>query len=156
MLINLRNALMAGKRLPYDAELEYLESTGTQYIDTGVVPTNTTGCFIRCTFCADNSTEVTDGCAHAFDFENCVDVRKLLPENTVQFLTSKEVTSDLIEKLIENKLDLDIYYKQLNKDNIELLHSKGIKVNCWTCDDKEDAENLVSYGVDFITTNILE
>ena len=35
MLINLRNALMAGKRLPYDAEVEYLESTGTQWIDTG-------------------------------------------------------------------------------------------------------------------------
>ena len=35
MLINLRNALMAGKRLPYDAEVEYLESSGTQYIDTG-------------------------------------------------------------------------------------------------------------------------
>lgn len=26
-----------GKKLPYDAEIEYLESTGTQYIDTGVV-----------------------------------------------------------------------------------------------------------------------
>ena len=39
MLINLRNAMMAGKRLPYDAELEYLESTGTQWIDTGYVPT---------------------------------------------------------------------------------------------------------------------
>lgn len=38
MLINLRNALMAGKRLPYDAEVEYLESTGTQYINTGIKP----------------------------------------------------------------------------------------------------------------------
>ena len=36
MLINLINALMSGKRLPYDAEVEYLESSGTQYIDTGV------------------------------------------------------------------------------------------------------------------------
>ena len=36
MLINLRNALMAGKRLPYDSEVEYLESTGTQWIDTGI------------------------------------------------------------------------------------------------------------------------
>lgn len=35
MLINLRNALMTGKRLPYDAEVEYIESTGTQCIDTG-------------------------------------------------------------------------------------------------------------------------
>lgn len=33
MLMNLRNALMTGKRLPYDAEVEYLESTGTQYIN---------------------------------------------------------------------------------------------------------------------------
>ena len=37
MLINLRNALMTGKRLPYDNEVEYLESTGTQYINTGVL-----------------------------------------------------------------------------------------------------------------------
>lgn len=42
MLINLRNALMAGKRLPYDAEIEYLESTGTQWIDTGFIPTSGT------------------------------------------------------------------------------------------------------------------
>ena len=41
MLINLRNALMAGKRLPYDAEVEYLESTGTQWIDTGILGSNT-------------------------------------------------------------------------------------------------------------------
>jgi hypothetical protein len=37
MLINLRNALMAGKQLPYDAEVEFLQSTGTQYVDTGVL-----------------------------------------------------------------------------------------------------------------------
>ena len=42
MLIARRNAMMAGKRLPYDAEVEYLESTGTQWIDTGVVSTSST------------------------------------------------------------------------------------------------------------------
>lgn len=36
MLIAARNAMMVGKRLPYDAEVEYLESTGTQTIVTGV------------------------------------------------------------------------------------------------------------------------
>ena len=92
----------------------------------------------------------------SFDFENCVNVKKLLPENNVQFLTANEITDELIDKLCENKLDLDIQYKQLNKENIEILHSKGIKVNCWTCDDKDAAETLISYGVDFITSNILE
>ena len=42
MLINMRNGLMAGKRLPYDAEVEYLESTGTQYIDIGSLPAGST------------------------------------------------------------------------------------------------------------------
>jgi hypothetical protein len=31
-----------GKRKPYDAEIEYLESTGTQWIDTGVIATENT------------------------------------------------------------------------------------------------------------------
>ena len=92
----------------------------------------------------------------SFDFENCVNVRKFLPENDVQFLTLDKITSELIEKLCENSLDLDIYYEQLNAENIEILHSKGIKVNCWTCDDKDAAEKLISYGVDFITSNIVE
>lgn len=31
---------------PYDAEVEYLQSSGTQFINTGIVPTNTTGLYI--------------------------------------------------------------------------------------------------------------
>ena len=30
---------MMNKALPYDAEIEFLEGTGTQWIDTGIVPT---------------------------------------------------------------------------------------------------------------------
>lgn len=33
-MVNRRRVM--GKRLPYDAEIEYLESTGTQFIDTGL------------------------------------------------------------------------------------------------------------------------
>lgn len=93
----------------------------------------------------------------SFDFENCINVRKLLPESKVQWLIGDtEITDEIIDKLCENKLDIDIFYKRLNEENIRLLHSKGIAVNCWTCDNKDDAEKLVSYGIDFITTNILE
>lgn len=37
MQIAARTAAWSVKRLPYDAEVEYLESTGTQWIDTGIV-----------------------------------------------------------------------------------------------------------------------
>lgn len=92
----------------------------------------------------------------SFDFENCVNLRKLLPENEIQYLTGETITSEMIQKLCEYRLDIDAYYLRLDEENIKLLHSKGLKVNCWTCDNKEEAEKMVSYGVDFITTNILE
>lgn len=33
-----RRRVYGGKKLPYDAEIEYLRGTGTQYIDTGYTP----------------------------------------------------------------------------------------------------------------------
>lgn len=36
-----RRMMMGGSAKPYDAEVEYLESTGTQWIDTGVYGSNT-------------------------------------------------------------------------------------------------------------------
>ena len=35
MMLGARTGAWSGKQLPYDAEVEYLESTGTQWIDTG-------------------------------------------------------------------------------------------------------------------------
>jgi len=40
--------------LPYDAEIEYLESTGTQYIDLGIIPDANTGAYAN-VVCSDNT-----------------------------------------------------------------------------------------------------
>ncbi len=92
----------------------------------------------------------------SFSFNNCVNLRELLPYAKIQFLTSKLVDDELVEKLKKHKLDLDIYFKSLDKKSVKLLHSNGILVNCWTVDKKSDAEALVRMGVDYITSNILE
>ena len=43
--------------------VEYLESTGTQYIDTGYIPSNTTGVKVKHTICANNGTDnILFGC----------------------------------------------------------------------------------------------
>ena len=39
---------------------------------------------------------------------------------------------------------------------IDDLHAKGIVINCWTVDDPQRAEELAAWGVDYITSNILE
>ncbi|MBR7181993.1 MAG: hypothetical protein IKD28_04335 [Clostridia bacterium] len=91
----------------------------------------------------------------SFDYENCTNLRKLLPNAEIQWLTGGD-PRPMIDKLVEDKLDLDVHYMQLDKELIDLLHSKGITINCWTCDNAKDARNLIMWGVDYITSNCLE
>ena len=91
----------------------------------------------------------------AFNYDNLVKVKNLRPNQTVQFLT-KEVSDELIEKLAEVGMDADIYHPSLTEERIKAFHAKGVKLNCWTVDDPARAEELASFGVDYITSNILE
>ena len=95
----------------------------------------------------------------AFDFGICTALRRLLPESTIQWLTwNKEnaLNEEMAKTLAELRLDVDVYYKNLTKETVDMLHAHGIRINCWTCDDPAQAERLIAMGVDFITSNILE
>lgn len=91
----------------------------------------------------------------AFARENLILMRKYLPEQTVQQL-STTMTEELFDFIKENRFDLDIDYKVLTEEWVKRLHDAGIRINCWTVDHPEDAERLISWGVDYITSNILE
>ncbi len=93
----------------------------------------------------------------SFDLENLIYLRSVLPEQPAQYLISK-FTDDLMEILIKNNLDLDIYFNAegFNAERVKALHDAGHKVNVWTVDKIEDAERMIEYGVDFITSNIIE
>ena len=91
----------------------------------------------------------------SFSLENVIDLRKLLPNQQVQFLIGK-YDEEVLKILNDNNVDLDIQYKALTKEIIDEVHANGHIVNCWTVDDKEAAEQLADWGVDQITTNILE
>lgn len=91
----------------------------------------------------------------SFDYDNLLYVREISPEQSVQYLFS-EVTDEIIEKLIRDKVDAGINFTSLTKRILNKLHSAGLKVNCWTVDIPFIAEQLANIGVDYITTNILE
>lgn len=91
----------------------------------------------------------------AFSMANLDLVREIRPEQSCQYLTS--IWSDsLPEMLAERGMGLDIAWTQLTKERIRACHDRGVEVNCWTVDDPEKAEELISWGVDYITSNILE
>jgi len=91
----------------------------------------------------------------SFDLENLISLRKHYPAQPAQFLTSV-YCGELIETLKKHKLDLDIYYGELTKERVKLIQKNGIKVNCWTCNSRYYGARLAGWGVDYITTNILE
>lgn len=91
----------------------------------------------------------------SFDLGNMIHLRKLLPEQPLQFLVT-ELTEETKANLVKYALDLDIKYSGISAAQVEQLHSLGLKVNVWTVDDPKIAMLLVQMGVDYITTNILE
>lgn len=91
----------------------------------------------------------------SFNYENLLKLRKIYPNHPAQFLTGK-YSRELLDKLVKDKFDLDIDFNALNKDIIKEIKDAGLLLNAWTVDDKETAENLIEWGIDFITTNILE
>ena len=91
----------------------------------------------------------------SFSFQNMLYVRELEPGHPAQFLTDY-YQADLPQILEAHGLDIDIEYRQLNEERIKAFHEHGVKINCWTCDDREFAENLAKWGIDFISSNILE
>ena len=78
----------------------------------------------------------------------------MLPQQKIQFLTGK-YTPDLISRLTEYGMGLAIWYGALTQERVNDLHAAGIVINCYTCDDPADAQKLISWGVDMITSNIL-
>ena len=91
----------------------------------------------------------------SFDYDNLLFVRELSPEQSVQYLFSK-YTPEIKDRLIRDRIDVAIKHTALSKRLLDDFHSAGLKVNCWTVDNKFIAEQLAGLGVDFITTNILE
>lgn len=62
---------------------------------------------------------------------------------------------DYVAKTFAPNSGIDPAYGQITKELVDYAHSKGVEVNCWTCDDDTEKERLMECGVDYITTNSL-
>ena len=91
----------------------------------------------------------------SFDLANCICVRQCLPDQKIQYLV-QEVTEDTISQLVQYGFALDVNYRTLTKEQVDTCRNAGIAVNVWTVNTVEAAEKMLEFGVDYITTNILE
>ena len=92
----------------------------------------------------------------SFSHDNMVELRKLLPDAKLMFLTTHAPNQELVDMLLPWNLHLDIAWTVLTREGVELMHANGIEINVWNVDEVELAERLLSWGVDYLTTDILE
>ncbi len=91
----------------------------------------------------------------AFGYENLKRLRAIRPEQSMQYLFS-EFTDEIVARVLNERFDVDVHHAALTEERVQMLHGAGLRINCWTVDKKEKAELLAAWGVDYITTNILE
>jgi len=91
----------------------------------------------------------------SFSGNNLVWLREKYADANAQFLTEKYTEED-VQFMLENKLDGDFCWAYVKKSTVKRMHEAGLKVNVWTVNGKACAALMKWYGVDYITSNILE
>ncbi len=54
---------------------------------------------------------------------------------------------------LTNNIDPGELPLALDAETVAALHQKGYLIDAWTVDSEENIRDLVSFGVDFLTTN---
>lgn len=76
------------------------------------------------------------------------------PDVQVQFLCMPHNERFSFEWMKQYHIDLDICMG-FSREMVKRYHEAGLKVNCWTIDHQDIADEELDFGVDFLTTNRL-
>ena len=93
----------------------------------------------------------------SFALSNMIHVREVLPGQKAQYpIEGQHDWNEILNTLKQYDLDLDIDYTILTEQMVKDVHVLGKELNVWTVNKLEDAQRLAQWGVDYITTNIIE
>lgn len=93
----------------------------------------------------------------AFSYEAIVDAKEAFPNNKAFWLSSsfKEEAKSVLSKVKNDGLDgVDLNFRMLNKELIDIATAMGLEVHAWTVNDLDKAKELRAMGVKSITTDI--
>ena len=92
----------------------------------------------------------------SFKLNNLLLLKERSPKQTVQYLVEHDIDDALIQELSDRDMGIDAAEYRLTEEIIRKCREKGVVTNTWTVDDPDRARELISWGIDFITSNILE
>ena len=92
----------------------------------------------------------------SFKLNNLLLLKERNPEQPAQYLVEKPIDDELIQEMAERKMGIDARQDLYTAEIMEKCRKKGVATNAWTVNNPDMARKLIDWGIDFITTNILE
>ena len=143
------------RRLPYDNEIEYLQSTGTQWIDTKIIPTPNTKCQIKF-----NNISATGDVIFGYNTgDDHIDYRFFNVSNNLYFDIPGNYNDKDGNRIMSDtyKINMNtIYELELGNYYVKDLTTNNIIIESTYCNDFGNIENSITlnyYKEDRISLN---
>lgn len=92
----------------------------------------------------------------SFKLNNLLLLKEKYPKQVVQYLVMHEIDDALIQELADQDMGLDAYQEMFTEQVLRKCREQGVETNAWTVNDPEMAQKLIDWGIDYLTSNILE
>ena len=92
----------------------------------------------------------------SFKMKNLLLLRERCPEQAVQYLVDYDIDDALIQELADRNMGIDMRGERYTEEILRKCQEKGVETNAWTVNDPDMARKLIDWGIDYITSNILE
>ena len=92
----------------------------------------------------------------SFKLNNLLLVKERNPQQSAQYLVEKPIEDEFIQEMADKGLGIDARQDLFTEEILQKCREKGVQTNAWTVNNPDMARKLMDWGIDFITTNILE
>lgn len=92
----------------------------------------------------------------SFKLNNLLLLKDRYPDQPAQYLIEKPIDDAFIQEMADKKIGIDARQDLFTEEIMKKCRAKGVETNAWTVNKPEDARKLMDWGIDYITTNILE
>lgn len=92
----------------------------------------------------------------SFKLNNLLLLKERNPDQSAQYLVEKDIDDVLIQEMADRKMGIDAFQYKFTEEIIQKCRTAGVETNAWTVNNPDMARKLMDWGIDYITTNILE
>jgi len=92
----------------------------------------------------------------SFKYNNLLLLKERNPNQPAQYLVETSIDDAMIQKMADYGMGIDARQDLFTEEIMKKCRAKGVETNAWTVNKPEDARKLIDWGIDYITTNILE